>query len=184
MVRFWYVLVKTKWVCWTLCLLKVRKMLMRALCSLLVTWSWQSTEQIRGFPAAHWGPYVRRITRNFCLCRIPLCIIILLIMLHIKRKATGGMNLVLVSLGINNWDRVRSLWELRVWGRWFSVLNWQTWCMSSLVSSEQTSDLLSHIDQSPRANCIHSWVWHCIKSEVRVALLCIQERFIVPPQVT
>lgn len=103
----------------TLYLLEARKMLMRALCSLFVTWSCQSTEQIRGFPAAHWGPSVRRITRNFCLCRIPLCIIILLIMLHMKRKATGGMNHVLVSLVINNWDRVRSLWELLVPRRWF-----------------------------------------------------------------
>lgn len=120
----------------TLYLLEARKMVMRALCSLLVTWSCQSTEQIREFPAAHWGPYVRRITRNFCLCRIPHCIIILLIMLHMKRKATGGMNHVLVSLEINNWDGARSLWELLVWGRWFSILNWQTcaypqWCPRS-----------------------------------------------------
>lgn len=134
----------------TLYLLEARKMLMRALCSLFVTWSCQSTEQIRGFPAAHWGPYVRRITRNFCLCRIPLCIIILLIMLHMKRKATGGMNHVLVSVGINNWDRVRSLWELLVWGRWLSVLNWQTrvcpqWC----PQSRPPTLYIRYIDQSP-----------------------------------
>lgn len=181
MVWIWYVLVKATWVRWTLYLLEARKMLMRALCSLLVTWSWQSTEQIRGFPASHWGPYARRITRNFCLFRIPLCIIILLIMLHMKRKATGGMNHVLVSLGINNWDRVRSLWELLVRGRWLSVPNWQTWCVSSRVSSEQTSNLTCHIDQSP-------WVSYDIgcdsamRAQWELSLLCVQEHFTVPPK--
>lgn len=70
-------------------------------------------------------------------------------MLHMKRKATGGMNHVLVSLEIQNWDRVRSLWELLVWGRLLSILNWQTGCVSSMVPSEQTSNLEPYIHQSP-----------------------------------
>lgn len=144
----------------TLYLLEAREMLMRALRSLLVTWSCQSTEEIRGFPAAHWGPYVRRITRNFCLCRTPLCIIILLIMLHMKRKETGGMNQVLVSLGINNWDRVRSLWEPLVWGKWFSV-NWQTRGMSSMVYLEPGRPQTLEVTLSSHREWLCSSMLHC-----------------------
>lgn len=91
------------------------------------------------------------------------------------------MNHILVSLGINNWDRVRSLWELLVRGRWLSVPNWQTWCVSSQMSSEQTSNLTCHIDQSP-------WVSYsrgcgsAMRAQWELSLLCMQERFTVPPK--
>lgn len=158
-----------------LCLLELRKMVMRALGSPVCNLKLPVSRTNQRFPAAHWVPYVRRITRNFCLCRIPFCIIILLIMLHMKRKATGGMNHVLVSLGIKNWDRLRSLGELLVWGRWLSLLNWQTGCTSSTVSSEETSKLPPSIH---RLSCVApflgvrlqlSAVWTC--STVRVGTL-------------
>lgn len=110
------------------------------------------TEQIRQFPATHWGPYVRRITRNFCLCRIPLCIIILLIMLHMK--SNWSMNHVLVSLGINNWGRVHTASVGTAGLR--EVLNWQILCMSAAGSSEQSCTFIHSIEQS--RGSLPSWV--------------------------